>query len=149
MRRSVLLAIPFVIGAITAGDESRLPELEASFPPDSTPTGRYVVTAPDQTRREYSVTRDGVLFTVCPAEDGTIVFVSTTDVAFETPEGVRIGTPLTQVRAGAGRFELAWPGWAYVIPLPSGWNAAFVNGPSITEGPLREDSPVVFLFKGD
>jgi hypothetical protein len=57
----------------------------------------------------------------------------------------RLGTS-TPLRLA--RVELAWPGWAYVIPLPSGWNAAFVDGPSITEGPLREDSPVLFLFKG-
>jgi hypothetical protein len=38
-------------------------------------------------------------------------------------------------------------GWCFWILLPSGWKAAFMQGPSATEGNLKPDSKIMWFFK--
>ena len=65
-----------------------------------------------------------------------------------TKEGVHVGQSFSDVQRVEGMRVVAWPGWGYVVELPSGWNAAFFLGSSMTERePVAEDA-VAQLFRG-
>ena len=148
MIRTFSLMLMLGAGTVIANQGDDL-KLGKRLPHDAKAMGTMLLTSPAQTRPQYSVTRNGVRFSICPNESQRIVHISTSDPAFNTAEGIHVGTPLNEVRGVAHTTEIAWSGWAYVLPLPSGWNAAFVEGPTMTDAPLKEDSPVVFLFKGN
>ena len=64
-----------------------------------------------------------------------------------TREGVHVGQSFADVQRVKGMRGVAWPGWGYVVELPSGWNAAFFLGSSMTDRePVAEDA-VAMLFR--
>lgn len=80
-------------------------------------------------------------------EDERINFISTSDQRFITPEGISVGMKLEEVLKTHSGELLADPGWAYFIVLPSGWNAAFTVGYTMTESKPDDTTKVAFLFK--
>lgn len=88
----------------------------------------------------------GVHYTLGVDRDQTVMYVSTEDQDFVSPEGVRIGQRYEDVRQVAASDLIRERGWAFYMALPSGWNAAFVQGNTMTEGELSDDTPVCFLF---
>ena len=95
----------------------------------------------------YEVEHEGSEFTVCAYEDRLIHHVSTNDPRFRTPEGIAVGVSLKEVLELSKGKLVREPGWAFFVSLKSGWNAAFVQGESMTEGELSPDAKVRFLFK--
>lgn len=73
--------------------------------------------------------------------NGRLVFLSTVDPAFRTPEGVSTRTTLGQLHLTPTQGRLI-PGWARVYRLPSGWCCAFAS-----DAPLGEDAKMQFLYK--
>ncbi|HEX4128585.1 MAG TPA: hypothetical protein VHZ24_00995 [Pirellulales bacterium] len=104
-----------------------------------------------QTWPLYTLTSAGVPFTLGVDEDdghGTIRYISTTDGRFATPEGVHAGSDYRAVMAASGgRVAIREPGWAYYVELPSGWRAAFTQGLGMTDGELRPDATVQWVFQ--
>jgi hypothetical protein len=97
---------------------------------------------------EFKLTCGGVPFDLGVDEGGVIRYVSTTDTRFATPEGVHVGSDYRSAMAAAGgQAAVREPGWAYYVDLPSGWRAAFVTGPSMTDGAVTAESPVRWLFQ--
>ncbi len=109
-----------------------------------------VLTDSGQTYPGYRIFGDDV-YQVAVNGKGTIIYISPDDPAiFKTPEGIKVGATLNKVLAIAKTPPRERMGWAYYIPLSSGWNAAFVVNPqNPTSGKLPEDSHVSFLFKSD
>ncbi|HEY0170754.1 MAG TPA: hypothetical protein VGB98_07005 [Pyrinomonadaceae bacterium] len=102
------------------------------------------------TRKSYDVCYGGVRYSVgTERESDVIKWVGTHDPAFRTPEGLAAGDTLEKVLAAAKTEVSAEPGWAFIVYLPSGWWAAFVQGPSMTEGELPPSAGVSFFFKRD
>jgi len=82
-----------------------------------------------QTRPSFRIVRDGVPFIVC-VDHQKIVFIRPEDTkSFKTPEGVAVGDNFMGVLSRFFHPLVMRPGWAYFIPLPSGWNVAFVASP--------------------
>jgi len=97
---------------------------------------------------EFSLTSAGVPFTLGVDDGGVIRYVSTTDRRFVTPEGVHAGLDYRSVMAAAGgHAAIKESGWAHYVELPSGWAAAFVTGPGMTDGELTPESPVNWVFQ--
>jgi hypothetical protein len=51
-------------------------------------------------------------------------YVQTADKRFRTPENLRVGSSLADVRRVVREDVTYDPGWAYWVRLPSGWSAA-------------------------
>ena len=95
----------------------------------------------------YEVEHEGLEFTVCAYKDMLIHHVSTKDPRFRTPEGIAVEVSLKEVLDVSKGKLVEESGWAFFVSLKSGWNAAFVQGESMTEGELSPDAKVRFLFK--
>lgn len=55
----------------------------------------------------------------------TVFFVSTTDEKFITQDSVYVGMSFKDARIKTIDTIFNEPGWAWILPLKSGWNAAF------------------------
>jgi hypothetical protein len=111
-----------------------------------------VVADSAQTYPAYRIVRDSIPYLVgFDEKKNAIVYICPDDPQkFKTPEGIQVGTSLNDVTAIAKSSPIRRPGWAYVLRLPSGWNAAFLASPHDPTGaPLDSNSKVDFLFKSN
>jgi len=79
--------------------------------------------------------------------ENTIRAIICKDKRFITPEGVRVGQSLKDVKRLTGGDYMTMHGFGYWVTLPSGWNAVFFQGSSATDGPLALDSKVALITK--
>jgi hypothetical protein len=84
----------------------------------------YLLVSPAQLSPAYRVRFQGVLYEV-GVEGDKVVYVSTADPRFQSPEGLRVGDSFQKVREHGGGKPGLLPGWGYRSALPSGWYAAF------------------------
>ncbi len=96
---------------------------------------------------KVDVSINHITYTIAYDNNQIIKYVSTSDSKFVTPEYVRTGDPLSQVKKQTESELLAERGWAFFIHLKSGWYAAFTQGATLTEGDLSSDAKVQWLFK--
>jgi hypothetical protein len=101
-------------------------------------------------RKLYEVSYGGINYSVGTERQSDVIrWVGTSDPVFRTPEGLAEGDALEKVLAVAKSEVNREPGWGFFVELPSGWNAAFVQGPSMTEGELPPSAGICFFFKRD
>lgn len=84
---------------------------------------RELVVASAQTYPMYRATARGLDLIFCVDRENRVRWVSTSDSDFVSPEGLRIGDPITRAAALAGEPVQSEIGWAWYVALPSGWNA--------------------------
>ncbi len=101
---------------------------------------------PSSIEEVHDVSRDGIGFT--ETLDTPVHYTSTEDSSFRTPEGVRIGMHLAEVRLVTKEpldYQFAWGTY---LRLPSGWRASCITE---EEGSQRvmPDSLVDWLFRLD
>lgn len=107
-----------------------------------------LMTSGASSRKAYEVRYGGIHYTVGTERDSDVVkWVSTSDPAFRTAEGLAAGDTLAKVLAIAGKEVSREPGWGFHVELPSDWSAAFVQGPSMTDGELQPSAKICFFFK--
>jgi hypothetical protein len=140
-RLSVLVAI-LVVGC--ASDAS-IPDLGEKL--DLPPNSELLVVAAAQMMPHQEMFLAGIKFEVAANEKHRIAYISTHDPKFRTPEGLTVGSTLAQVLAVGAKTPMAEAGWAYHTQLPSGWSAAFISLPGLTNAPLQPDSKVSWFFK--
>jgi hypothetical protein len=145
--RNFIFFISSLLICSTCSSSKQDLEIGASLPSDAKNTGSRILVAPAQFLQAFDVTRDDYVFTVCPDQNNRIVYISPTQDNFTTPEGVKIGSKYISILNEVQDSAQVFPGWAYVLKLPSGWNVAFVEGENMTDNPLRDDSEVSFIFK--
>ena len=109
--------------------------------------GKHDLVGAAQLLPSCEVTEGGITFLVAADTDAMVRYVSVSDPRFFTPEGITVGSWLGEVLAAGGMQPQAEPGWAFHSELPSGWAAAFVNGPTMTEQPLPRKAQVRWLFR--
>lgn len=84
-----------------------------------------------------------------------ITYISTSDLAFVTPEGLRVGDSAEKVLKVSGGEVIKENDYVFYVRLPSGWHAKFeqveydANGKLIvvTNGRLKPDTKVVRFYK--
>lgn len=94
----------------------------------------------------YDIFLNDIKYTFVVRED-KIVYIDTQDKNFKTSEGVTVGLPLSEVVSISNSKLAEERGWAFFVSLPSGWNAAFSVGDTMTDESPLEDAPVEWLFK--
>jgi hypothetical protein len=154
---SSLLCLGIFISCSTSETESKnsaiilaeLPKINDLFHPRGV-SDFLLLISPSQFSRAYSVNCKNIHYDIAVKADNhfkKVVYISTDDKSFVTPEKLKINDSLSDVRSVSENEILTYRGWAFVIPLESGWNAAFVEGESMTDGTLNSDSQISFFFK--
>jgi hypothetical protein len=141
------LAVVISLPLICAAD---LPELQLGAPVPAEATrveNQLIMVSPAQMQPKWTWMFDGVEYTLGVDPPGFVQFISTSSTKVETLEGVRPGQTFATLETIEGVDFRAWPGWGYVAELPSGWNAAFFLGESMTDAPQPYD-PIQLLFRG-
>ena len=105
-----------------------------------------LVVASAQTAYYCDVTVNGVLFTVASIDKRCISYISTSDPAFVTPEGIGVGSTLEELKRQYGPISEE-TGWAYFYVLPSGWCASFPISPLTGIREPSGNAKVSWLFK--
>ena len=106
-----------------------------------------VMTSASSFNYSYNITVDNIDFFMAVDKDNKIIYIGTTDKNFITSEGINIGSTLQDVMNVSEKSMIKETGWAYYVPLPSGWNAAFTEGEEMTGEEPSEKSNVKWLFK--
>lgn len=94
----------------------------------------------------YTLLKDGIVFTISKDENNVIFYIETKDDKFVTKEGVKVGMHLNDVLVKSNSDLILERGWAYIIELPSGWNAAF-NLSKENQKELSSEKTVSWLYK--
>jgi len=87
-----------------------------------------------------------VSYTLAVDGAGAVTYISTADKGFTSPEGATVGDTYQTVKKLGTSALVCERGWAFYLPLPSGWNAAFVQGYTMTEGDLSDGAKVKWFF---
>ena len=138
-----------VAAAAALGCAAKLPDLSpgSAVPEGAHKTGVGIMVSPARFHDGWAWRFDGVDYSLGVDDRGTVRFVSTDSRKVMTKEGVHVGQSFADVQRVEGTRVVAWPGWGYVAELPSGWNAAFFLGRSMTErAPVAGDA-VAVLFR--
>jgi len=123
------------------------PKLGVPLPKGIGPSSYKLLTSPSQMSPAYTVDFMGTKYIICSDQKQRIRYISTSDPAFRTPEGLAIGNPLGKVLQISHVSAHKLPGWGYVVPLKSGWNAGFFIGESGTDREPQPNEPVGWFFK--
>jgi hypothetical protein len=137
-----------IIVACSAGVRvpSTLPEIGQRMPCQVSKTNIYMISSA-QLSPGCEVKVGGITFFFASNDRNRIVYLSTEDPSFSTPEGIRVGSVLTDVLSSGGGEVLAEGGYAYYCRLPSGWYAQFPGIPGVLGEPPVNTSKVQVLFK--
>jgi hypothetical protein len=131
MQRNLL----FVAAVAGFSCAAKLPALSLGgrVPEGAHKTGVGIMVSPSQLQEGWAWSFDGVDYSLGVDDRGAVQYVSTYSTKVMTKEGVHVGQSFSDVKRVEGMRLVAWPGWGYVVELPSGWNAAFSLGPSMTD----------------
>jgi len=145
MRRASLL-----IAVALLGCSSQLTSLDLGdpLPSDANSTEEAVITAPAQIWPRHRWVDGGIEYSVAADTEGRVQYIATDSTGANTSDGVSVGQQLVRLLELEGTELVLWPGWGYVVELPSGWNAAlFLDGEFLEREPTAADR-VDLLFKG-
>jgi hypothetical protein len=148
--RRVIMTVIGIVGTaacMTAGSRagSTVPQLGMRMPCKPKAGAEYVI-ASAQTSPGCSAVVAGTEFFFGTADKRSVAFVSTSDRKFRTPEGVAVGSTLSEVLSKGGGPVVAEPGWGYYSVLPSGWVALFPGVPGVAGASPTADSVVIEVF---
>ncbi|MCK5055532.1 MAG: hypothetical protein KAT34_02685 [Candidatus Aminicenantes bacterium] len=107
----------------------------------------YVLTSPSSASLIYKFKFAGIKYKYGVNEKGIIDYISTVDPDFKTEEGFSISSTFSEITKKVGKKLRKERGWAYFIPLKSGWNAAFACGRHMTDCYPNNNDKVRFFFK--
>ena len=107
----------------------------------------YMLSSSSNSSLLYRLKFAGIKYEYGVNEKGIIDFISTDDPDFKTEEGFSILSTFSEIVKRVGKNPIKERGWAYYIPLESGWNAGFICGRSSTDCYLNNNDKVRFFFK--
>ena len=79
--------------------------------------------------------------------DNDTIYLTTNDKRFQTPEGYKVGTRLSELPKNIQQELTEEPGWGYYYKLSSGWTLGFCEGNSCTDNYPQKNSKVKWIFK--
>jgi len=123
------LTLPLVLVTACSGTRSSAPPVLGGELPCELEDGTRHGVSSAQTARGCEVLADGVRFFVASVDGRKVAYVKTSDSHFITPEGLKVGSSLEDVRGAGGSAVVAEAGWAFFSELPSGWRAMFAGLP--------------------
>ena len=106
----------------------------------------FFVTSAGSIEKTYCLVIDGVSYDVALDKSARISYIQTIDSKFRT-DGLRIGSSLKEAQNAAGSELSTEPGWGFYYHLPSGWNAAFTVGYTMTDSLPSDSAEIKWFFK--
>ena len=110
-------------------------------------SNNYILSSSSSSSLLYRLKFAGIKYIYGVNRKGIIDFISTYDLDFKTGEGFSTTSTFGEITGKVGRKLRKERGWAYYIPLESGWNAGFICGRSSTDCYLNNNDKVRFFFK--
>ncbi|MEO6232929.1 MAG: hypothetical protein ABJB11_00040 [Ferruginibacter sp.] len=110
------------------------------------PHGKMILISSGQISPCKTVVINGYNFDLVTSDNDTI-YLATHDKKFQTPEGFKVGTKLSELPKRIQSELNKEPDWGYYYKLSSGWSLGFCEGNSCTENYPKEYSKVKWLFK--
>ena len=110
------------------------------------PLGKMTLVSSGQMSPSTTVKIDGSDFDLVTSDNDTI-YLGTNDKRFQTPEGYKVGTKLSELLNNIKDSLTKEPGWGYYYKLPSGWSLGFCEGNSCTDKYPENSSKVKWIFK--
>ncbi len=107
---------------------------------------KYVLSSKLGLVPEYKIVIDKITYKI-GVDDERIVYISTKDKRFKTKENISLGMTLKAVEKLLQKKAELRIGYAWYIPLASGWNAAFIIPDYNSREPISPTSKVAFFFK--
>lgn len=104
------------------------------------------VTSASSIEKTYLITIDGIEYEVALNKNGKISYIQTIDPGFHT-DSLRIGSSLEETQSRADSELSTERGWGFYYHLPSGWNAVFTVGYTMTDSLPADDAGIRFFFK--
>jgi hypothetical protein len=95
--------------------------MKLSIPQNS----EYMMTSLSESFPYTDVKIGEITYSMAANDSGKVVFISSSSPFFQTPEGVRVGSTLTEVLAAGGKPVTYVKNFTNYSELPSGWCAAF------------------------
>jgi hypothetical protein len=89
----------------------------------------------------------GITYLVEVDKSNRLIYISTTDQNFRTPEGLGVGSTLEVLLAKGASQPIADAFGRFYTQLPSGWSAEITLGSGGTEPALQQSSKVIRYFK--
>jgi hypothetical protein len=102
--------------------------------------------SPSQFEDCYQVKINNINYLISIDGNNRIKSIFTYDKKFISPDSIKIGMKLSDVIRLSKDKPYLINGWAYVIPLNSGWNAAFEIS-NYDSNTLSPDSIVKWMYK--
>lgn len=93
--------------------------------PDSIESEVNLLISPSQIAKCYKTNINGIEYIISKNEEQTSRLIFTYDKKFATSEGVSVGMKYSEIKNYSDSNLILISGWAYVLPLKSGWNASF------------------------
>ena len=122
-------------------------EIGGSVPSNAKKTDEGMLTSPSSIESCFLVKEQNIEYIIASDLNGFITYIQPKTESFETSEGIKVGSTLSEVQAVTTSEIIKIPGWAFTILLPSGWQTAFTQGSTMTEGKLKSNLKVNWLFK--
>jgi hypothetical protein len=155
----VVTVVLFLAGGCMATDVNRsVPQVETVAlpalmlgdhrPDDAVNTGALEMVSPAQLQPRWVWQFGGVEYILGVDNENLVQYIATRSNRVRTDEGVSVGQAFAEVEKQSSVSVTSWPGWGYVAELPSGWNAAFFVGETMTDFPPRPTDKVAILFRG-
>lgn len=138
----------------TAGSRTSPPKVGGRLPCEFEGTHYGISSA--QIAPGCTVTIAGITYFVASLDRRHVAYIQTADSRFVSPEGLRVGSSLQDVRNAGGGERVGERGWKYFSNLPSGWRAEFTGMPDHGEPRPNDllsnvpgDTVVSFSRRGD
>lgn len=105
-----------------------------------------ILTSSSSFEKAYFLKNNEINYLICKDSENRITYISTDDTNFITEEGIRLGMSINDPLITTKNEIFMEPGYAYILPLKSGWFAEF----SISDydsGIMSPDSTIKLFFK--
>ena len=108
--------------------------------------GSFILISSGQLKMANNIKINGINYTIVKDKENKINYIETKDKNFNTEENIKIGMLLKEVKKTVTADLKYERGWAYYLPLPSGWNAGFKLSQN-DMSKISNDSTITWLFK--
>ena len=123
-------------------------EIGEYLPSDVADSTQYALISAAQLDPSYQVKVGEFEYNVATYPDSKLIrYIEIKDKGFVSEEGAHTGMTLSEISKLTTENLIEERGWAYYVPLPSGWFAAFCVGQGCTSGAVVNSSVVSWLFK--
>jgi hypothetical protein len=144
MKQSILMLMLFLISCCSIKNNTI--EIGCVMPKVEIKSEIKLMVSPSKFEICKEVKFDDIDYLIATDDKNTITKIFTYDTNFMSPDSVRVGMKLSEIMNKQKSELNLINGWAYVIHLKSGWNAAFELS-DYDKQAMSADSIVKWIYK--